>query len=879
MGEIEEREFEECLKMTKFYLGKLDLQYIWKGNINNEVFENISNQILNGTRQGETFMEYINFIDPKKFLMCVYINEKRLQKNRHERKKNLQFYKKFLDKFKDEKLGYIRKYGNHIDAVSMFDIYNNDNLTSQNEMKKIVEKLSDNVLLQLIQVPDNSDNLYGIDDLRDAVMEVNSSIINEYKNKNSNEKQGELLRDIFLNEYVKEEIEIIRKNFIQYARYIDIKKIILTLFAEIQTKLENGECEEENREMYEKTLKELYPIIKDKNIIIHINGEEYDDNEATMRMQQFCGEVYFTEEEIEKAIENIAENNIQPDKKHIEFIKNYMQSRKRKVNNFKELNFFSNYIFNNEELLQMYLDEQIKIEDIETLKMEKEKNNEKFKIISDEDFAQKYKRLQEMNRQQKDSTTLDKLRKLVILYAKTNANSINKEYHINNVLNLMDKNEDIEYLLQMGIINNEDAQATMKRIEEEKIKQQEIEKEQQEKIFKEQLKTIDGVQNFLENGILTESEVIEETIKGNINKEVFIQLYLSGKINLNTIKEYTTKYDLNKLISNENIINEIASRKGTKNYKKEMNLLALYRRLKSKQEEEKGKNVSEIEEEYKDFILFLEVALEEQGKSGTSSEDKIKLYNSGILPIDTIIDWGDKEEITRILSNGKIKVNDIRKLYSEKIIGNEEVSSIIKAENVTLAQKIALLSIIYKNDQHKKKQDIQTLFEEIREGEEGNKKGKIIEEKENQKLEKMLNDNEERISALISIDDEAEIETTTDGHIVVHLPNIQGGIVVIEQLYTIDTMKNLIKPKKGIDVYLMDEYDYVNRKEEIIVDKNINKRELRELEKDGITNRQINVSSSSIKKVLERGMDTQKYSEAQKKDIRKIVSNSNQITI
>ena len=159
MGEIEEREFEECLKMTKFYLGKLDLQYIWKGNINNEVFENISNQILNGTRQGETFMEYINFIDPKKFLMCVYINEKRLQKNRHERKKNLQFYKKFLDKFKDEKLGYIRKYGNHIDAVSMFDIYNNDNLTSQNEMKKIVEKLSDNVLLQLIQVPDNSDNL------------------------------------------------------------------------------------------------------------------------------------------------------------------------------------------------------------------------------------------------------------------------------------------------------------------------------------------------------------------------------------------------------------------------------------------------------------------------------------------------------------------------------------------------------------------------------------------------------------------------------------------------------------------------------------------------------------------------------------------------
>ena len=374
-------------------------------------------------------------------------------------------------------------------------------------------------------------------------------------------------------------------------------------------------------------------------------------------------------------------------------------------------------------------------------------------------------------------------------------------------------------------------------------------------------------------------EIIEKTVKGDISKKTFIQMYVSGKIHLNTIKECAKNYDLNQFITNDDIINAVAAKKGQANYKKEMNLLALYRRLKNKQEEEKGKKASEIKEEYKDFILFLEVALEEQGKSDTSSEDRIKLYNSGILPIDTIIEWGDKEELTNILSSGKLKLNDIKELYSRKIIENNEVTSIIKAGNATLAQKVALLSMVYNDNEEYRNQNLQMLFETIKEREKGKKKGKIIEEKQDENLKKMLSDNAEMVKALISIDNETEIETTEDGHIIVHMPNTQGGIVVIEKLYSIDTTKDAIKPKKGNDIYIIDEYEYIAREEDIIKDRSVSKRELRELEKEGISKRQLNVSSDSIKNVLKNGINPQRYSEVEKNDIVQMANESKEITI
>ncbi len=876
MSKIEKREFEEFLKTVNFYLVNTDLTYIWNGNIKDKVFQEFYCKMLQGENSYEKFIKYIDFLDPKKVLICIYMNAKRLQKGNYEREKILQSARKLLDNFKDEKLGYIRKFGDDIEVVSMFDVYNNDNLTSQDEMKEIIEKLSYTTILQLMAISEDSENLYAIDNLRPTIIDASCyNYLAKNNDQNSQQEQEELMKDMVVLEAVDE--KRMRKNLVKYARYVDIKKICLKLFSEVQSKLESGEYKSEEKEIYENTLKQLYQVIKGKNVTIDINGKEYSCKDATIAMQQFCGNFYFKVEEIEEAIENITKNSIQPDEKHIAFVNNYIKARRRKIHNFEELKFFANYIFNNEELLQMYLNGQIEIEDIEKLKIEKEEENEEFEIISDNDFIQKYKEIQDIKQGNVDLE--NKLNQLSILYAKTNANGVNRNNHINNILNTISTNKDLEYLLQMGIINEEEVKVTKKRIEQEKIKKQEMEKEQREKMFKEQLKTIDGVQNFLENGILTESEVIEETIKGNINKETFIQLYLSGKINLNTLKEYATRYDLNELISNENIINEIASRKGTKNYKKEMNLLALYRRLKDKQEEEKGKAVSEIEEEYKDFILFLEVALEEQGKSDTSSEDRIKLYNSGILPIDTIIDWGDKEELTNILSGGKLKLKDVKELYSKKIINNDEVTSIIKAENTTLAQKIALLSMVYNGNDEYRNQGLQTAFETIKKNAKGNKKGKIIEEKQDKELESMLSNNSEMIKSLISIDNETEIETTDDGHIIVHLPNMQGGIVVIEQLYSIDTTKNTIKPKKGNNIYIIDEYEYINRKEEIIKDEEIDKKELGELEKQRLANRQVNISPESIKKVFENGINNQKYSEKEKSNIEKITKSAKELTI
>ena len=49
----------------------------------------------------------------------------------------------------------------------------------------------------------------------------------------------------------------------------------------------------------------------------------------------------------------------------------------------------------------------------------------------------------------------------------------------------------------------------------------------------------------------------------------------------------------------------------------------------------------------------------------------------------------------------------------------------------------------------------------------------------------------------------------------------------------------------------MNEYEYINRKEEIIKEEGLNKKELGELEKQGLANRQVNVSPESIKTLFD----------------------------
>ena len=751
--------------------------------------------------------QYEKYVDKEQLIFAIYEYKKNhkesfIEYNKEEYERNMQNIEKYIKELGNKEVGYtmidIEMLENEnielkITTTSLGrDVYHKE-LTTKEEMKNLINKLSSETINRLLK-----DNLINHNSIYNAPN--TGQAIYEFVNKT------ELIDTFIKLGGIK---QVIQNIFVTDAYDIDIKKMCLMSFYKLQRRMENGAFEEKNREMYSKMLKELYNVLRGRKIkIILEDGSVYTSQDVEKKAKQFCNEKFYTMEDIESIIKDLIENGTEIKREYRRLIKDYIDINNRKMKNASEFKLVYKYIFNKEKIISMYLNGQIHIENIKQAIAE----DGSIQLVTDKEFINNYKLVQNkaknkmLSNKEKENNS-----KIQDLYVQSNLLGEKRDEHIETILEKLNSQEDIEYLLKNSIINEED--------------------------------------------------IIKYTLKKVINRDVFMQLYLSEKIHLETIKSIVQDnqkdFDIKEIIDEDELMKKIIVNKKAKNQKKDTEirkLALLYKTLLV------DKTEKEKEELANEFVMNLEIKLEEK-KMQINSEDRIYLYEIGIIPIDTVIYWGDNNEIIKLLNKGIVNCKDIKQLYQKNIINDDILTKTIMSNDISNVNKINLINIVYLEDKEKRNKMLQKLQFDTEYKKSNIKSARTIsqgkstyEEDVNDKTKynekkKYVFDSAIRYNSMLLADDDAIVECFSDGHVAIHLPNINGGIVLIEQLYVI-TKSDIVKEKYGSATFIMSEYEYINRKSEFVtIDDKIDRLKLRSLEKENICQRQVHSKGKWIKEM------------------------------
>ena len=576
------------------------------------------------------FLEkYEEYVDKEKLMIAVYEykkqHEEELRKyNNSQYEKNIKNLEKYLKQPQYQSVGYVVIDANtnkdksklmvDINIKSVQRSLYNRVLTSKKNMNNIVNSLSLSTMNRILK-----DNLVNHNSIYNAPSTGNIiyTFINSTEFANTFVNYGGIAK-------------ILRGVLVDGANDIDIVKMCLMSFYKLQRRLENGAFEEKNRKEYSKMLKELYNVVKGKQVQILLEDDTiYTSKDMEEKARQFYNDNFYTEEEIENMILDTIKNGMKNEKGYRSFFKDYMSAKNRKIKNILEFKFAYMYIFNKSEIINMYLNEQVNIEDIKQAMAE----DDSIQLVTDKDFINNYKMVQNKAKNKMLSNKeRENNRKIQDLYVQSNLLGERRNEHIETILEKLNSQEDIEYLLKNSIINEED--------------------------------------------------IIKYTLKKVINRDVFMQMYLSEKIHLETIKSIVQDnqkdFYIKEIIDEDELMKKIIVNKKAKNQKKDTEirkLALLYKTLLV------DKTEKEKEELANEFVMNLEIKLEEK-KMPINSEDRIYLYEIGIIPIDTVIYWGDNNEIIKLLNKGIINFKDIKQLYKKNIINDDVLTRTIMSNDI-----------------------------------------------------------------------------------------------------------------------------------------------------------------------------------------------------
>ena len=764
----------------------------------------------------DVLIKYEKYVDKRKLLLESYYNYNFDDKEVDEERRKIQEkHIEYLKSIEDQNLGYIKEdLSDNRSIICLHNVFKRKDFTTYKDMKNILNKISKKAMLQILWQCIDKPDMYIYESIIQDI--VGEAIKKECKKNANSDKEVALKMGKIMKEgsylYLHQDngcIDTIKEEFISYARYIKIKEMCYDTILAMYTCLEenyysSNQTVQKQRKEYEEVLKELGDIIKNQEVVINLKEYEFDSDYLRKIMQQFKGEKFYTTQEIEEIIGYMSKNIKKLDEEDKIFIKNYIQNNDRKIENAQELKLvLDNNIFTKSEILEMIQLYKINLEDIENLKNQ----DEQFELITDEQFLDEYYKTKEKLLKGKQILVENgQFETLLQIYEMTNLIGQNREKHINNLLSKMEA-KDRKYFEQAGLITKKEIEKFYKKKNETEIKE-----------FKEKLKTSKGIQELLEKGDINPIDIIVGTKNKKIDKKIFIDMYLTGKVDFNMIKEYAKKHRVNGIISEQDIISEIAERQGTQNYDEEIQLLELYRRCINKPEEEKI------------YGLYIDEALEEKGENVTSLEDKRKLYNAGIISIDSIIDENNEEQIDNVLNNPILKIKDIQELYNKNIINDENIEHVLLTNKATLTQKVALA---FAGGYNKRAKFINVILEEIE---------KQDDDKHKKEEKKIVSETLVMIREMLIKNQEVEIEAIQDGHIIIHLPNVEDGKRIIVQLYEMDN-NNIVKTKNGGQAYVIDDYEYIMRKDEIIKNQSIDKLEIGKLLKQKVVDK---ISSKNI---------------------------------
>ena len=435
--------------------------------------------------------------------------------------------------------------------------------------------------------------------------------------------------------------------------------------------------------------------------------------------------------------------------------------------------------------------------------------------------------------------------------------------------------------------------------------------------------TVEKQEQLLNYGVLSSETYAILASKGIVKTDDFMQMYQKNCINLDMIKQLQEKG-----ISFDNIDVEpyliesfMRTREQENPDNTELNKYAsLYKTIKLKGLSERGKQKTADE-----FLMEIGERIENDIEAGKQkkdfeAQDRKRLYELGVIPIDIIIPWADKKEIIELLKSDGLVPRDVRKLYREGDITIQDIEDIIASRENDFSANIHLINIIFSNASDsevrkellKKVKGLSTTIKSSKNTDEKSKdKEKNIQGNDDGEVEpgegefRYLFDTAVRYNAWIESDKDAKLTKLKDGHVLIELPNHKGGLVILEQLYrwkrNKETHKMELIDNYGARGYVLTEGEYEANQSRFITKDNrvkrselidIMQKELPNLEEKGILRELTHSKNQYPEKVqkllgvpdylarargeekrdkaLQRVVDSQEYTEEEKEKIMQI---------
>ena len=699
--------------------------------------------------------------------------------------------------------------------------------------------------------------------------------------------------------------EEIQKVSAGIEKYMDMRKLCLLTFAKLVDDMERGEIiyykDGDHMEMMLDTksyyrafypnyayfgeyLPEYFSIISEEDTQVKFGDIVYTTQDAKEAMKKYINGVYMSDVCMEAQIIQLLKgkmevSNINP--RHLQYLKTYLM-HKRNVKSTDELkNMIDIGLLKEQDILEMYKDKKIGIEDIhqtkEGLNLEE--------IVTPHFILQEMDKLASIQEENKEKNQEEKetIERYIELY---------KELYLNGK-----SEEEIE---KAGETFIEELHANQK--DEGTVEKQE---------------------QLLNYGVLSGETYAILASKGIVKTDDFMQMYQNNCINLDMIKQLQEKGISFDRIDVEPYLIEsfMRTREQENPDNTELNKYAsLYKTIKLKGLSERGKQKTADE-----FLMEIGERIENDIEAGKQkkdfeAQDRKRLYELGVIPIDIIIPWADKKEIIELLKSDGLVPRDVRKLYREGDITIQDIEDIIASRENDFSANIHLINIIFSNASDsevrkellKKVKGLSTTIKSSKNTDEKSKdKEKNIHGNDDGEVEpgegefRYLFDTAVRYNAWIESDKDAKLTKLKDGHVLIELPNHKGGLVILEQLYrwkrNKETHKMELIDNYGARGYVLTEGEYEANQSRFITKDNrvkrselidIMQKELPNLEEKGILRELTHSKNQYPEKVqkllgvpdylarargeekrdkaLQRVVDSQEYTEEEKEKIMQI---------
>ncbi|MBP3463290.1 MAG: hypothetical protein J6K45_02270 [Clostridia bacterium] len=291
------------------------------------------------------------------------------------------------------------------------------------------------------------------------------------------------------------------------------------------------------------------------------------------------------------------------------------------------------------------------------------------------------------------------------------------------------------------------------------------------------------------NSYLNHNNIIGENVfnvlnsKGIFSPEDKLKYYMNGRIELSYLENISDeeKKALRELLSPEELI-ELYRLPGKE--AEYMRYSALYRELIIKDADRKEK------EEISEKII-------EATNGDLEDEDFIKFYDQYLITLSTLESWTGSYLVTRLMREAKLRPADVKEMCKD---GNyDSVIAIMKDPLISRNNKLAIYRTTFTADKHlsltEEQRELKELAKEealkalnLRESRFSNdtarksgttRTGEGSNKKRNEYVSEPLN----RWELIELLDKDYSYEMLSSGMMIFKLPNVQGGLIILEKMY------------------------------------------------------------------------------------------------